>query len=453
MQLEPVIKHSIVGAVTFVVVVSVLTAIPLGVVAQEQPAQETEPNDAPVGGTPVTTEEVTGTLDPASTDYDWYVIRADQGETIEATASFEASNPDAEFQMAIVAPNGTDLTSTNQAGEQVGVAAVAPTSGTYYIGVQSGYLAGIEPSRSLPYSLTVSPTLDTTPPSYTGSPDPADQPQSESEPNNARVGGAEIQDAPITGSLEPTGDDDWFAIQANAGERIEALVAYGNVGNNTYTAIDLVAPNGTTIVSNSELAVPRQQVAAIAQQSGTYYIHLSADRAVGAMPYSLTAFAASGQSDAATEAATQTPTPVSTEQATGDGTRTATTTAGTTQPDATAVPTTDSRTTIATTEQPTQPQTATGTPAKTPRAPEETPGVPAETSESSAETTGAPTSTITMIPTDTPSGGANASGANASNGTPSGNESGESGSSGPGFGITVAVVALLAATLLAVRRQ
>ena len=286
------------------VVASVLSLAPSGVSAQEA-GQETEPNDASVGGTPVTTEEVTGTLDPAGTDYDWYVIRADEGETIEATGNFDIPSDVSEFEMTIIAPNGSDLTSEQQDGSQVGVATVAPAAGLYYVGIQSTTTnTEIGLSGSIPYTLTITPTLDTIPASYSGSPDLADQPQSENEPNNARVGGAEIQNAPVNGSLEPTGDDDWFKIQAEAGQRIEATVTYENVGNDTNSQLELVAPDGTSITSVDEYDFPRLSVGAIAQQSGTYYVHLSANRAIGAMPYSLTAFAAGGQGNDSTDTET-----------------------------------------------------------------------------------------------------------------------------------------------------
>ena len=290
--------------VALVVIASVLSLAPPGVSAQES-TQETEPNDSPIGGTPVTTEEVTGALDPAGTDYDWYVIRADEGETIEATGNFEVPSDVSEFEMNIISPNGSELTSQLQPGSQVGVAAIAPETGLYYIGVQSTTTnTEIGLSGSIPYTLTVTPTLDTIPASYTGSPNLSDQPQSENEPNNARVGGAEIQNAPVNGSLEPTGDDDWFKIQAEAGQRIEATVIYENVGNSTNTELELVAPDGTEITKVDEYGFPRVSVGAIAQQSGTYYIHLSAGRAIGPMPYTLTAFAAGGQGNASNDTET-----------------------------------------------------------------------------------------------------------------------------------------------------
>jgi hypothetical protein len=292
------LKQAMSLAVVLVVVASVLSIAPTGVAAQESTA-ETEPNNASVGGTPVTTEEVTGTISPAGTDYDWFVIRAEQGETIEATGNFEIPSDVSEFEMTILAPNGSELASQQQAGSQVGVAAVAPETGRYYVGIQSTTTnTEIGLSGSIPYTLTVTPTLDTIPASYTGSPDLAEQPQSESEPNNARVGGGEIQNAPVNGSLEPKGDDDWFKIEAETGQRIEATVTYQNVGNDTNTRLQLVGPGGTDITTVDEYGFPRLSAGVIAQQSGTYYVHLSANREIGAMPYSLTAFAAGGEGNA-----------------------------------------------------------------------------------------------------------------------------------------------------------
>lgn len=274
--------------------IAVGTAV-TGVFAQEDSTTEIEPNDAPKGGTPVTAGEIAGRLDPARSDWDWYIVTPEAGETIEASANFETVG-NANFVISIVAPNGSSL-ATNDADErQVGTAAVASEAGTYYIGVKSQYVRDEEASpNNISYTLTATPVMNTTPPAYVGEPNLSAQSQPETEPNDAQAGAMQVQGAPINGTLQPASDEDWFAINATAGQRIEGLAALNERNNTTQLRIELTAPNGTELpfytVEDFE-SDKRIEAAAIAPESGTYYVRVYTDYGPPNISYTFTGFAA-----------------------------------------------------------------------------------------------------------------------------------------------------------------
>lgn len=303
---DPIVKRGLALLVAFVVAAAVVGPATTGVFAQQSSVHETEPNDAPVGGTPVTADHITGELDPARSDWDWYVVTADQGETIQATANFGALG-NADFKLEIRAPNGTSLTYNSEQEKRVGVAATAPQSGTYYIGVRSVYFPGIEASPStIPYNLTVSPAMSEPPASYTGTPNLSEQPRPETEPNDARLGATHVRGAPVNARFTSESDEDWFAINATRGDRIEALVTLDESKNRTAINMEITAPNGTAIPTPSgfQQTDKRGEIATIAKQSGTYYVHLSVINPPANVSYTFTAFAVGGGS---TDAATTTP--------------------------------------------------------------------------------------------------------------------------------------------------
>jgi hypothetical protein len=245
------LERGITVVVALLVVGSVLSGVPLSVGAQDQqqPAQETEPNDAPKGGTPIVSGQINGSLDPARIDWDWYVVRAEQGETIEATMNFETVG-NADFEMRLESSNGTELDTADESSTQVGVAAVAPETGLYYIGITSFYYRDQQASPStLPYTLTASPVMNSTPPSFTGSPDLADQPRSESEPNDDRANATRPRGAPITGTSS-NNDTDWFAIDAEAGERVEVLVEFERFSNDSVMRMNMYGLRGISVRSS-----------------------------------------------------------------------------------------------------------------------------------------------------------------------------------------------------------
>lgn len=303
---NPTLKHGATLIIVFVLIMSVLSVAPSGVVAQQQPAHETEPNDAPQGGTPVSSTQMNGTLDPARADMDWFVLTVQQGETIEATIDFAAVES-AEFEVSLLSPTGKQLDFASESSQQVGVAAVAPRTGTYFIGVSvSFYSDAKNPPKSIPYTLTVSPVSNTTPPSYTGTPNLSQQPQPEQEPNDFQENATRVRGAPISGTIQSTKDNDWVAIRAEEGERIEAIVVFENIDDNTYIRMSMRTPNGTYLAPMTGVIQTdrRMEIATIAPQTGTYYIKLSANYAPPNTNYTFTVFSVGHGPDTTTTSTT-----------------------------------------------------------------------------------------------------------------------------------------------------
>lgn len=297
----------------FLLVMSVLSVAPSSVLAQQQPVEETEPNDAPRGGTPVLGDHINGTLSPAGADSDWYVIKVEKGETIEATVNFGTVG-NADFQVSLVSPNGTQLDQTEGAEKQLGVAAIAPQTGLYYIGISSFYYTGVEASPStIPYTLTVSPVMNTTPASFTESPDLSQQPRPETEPNDFQGNATRVRKAPISGTIQSTKDGDWYAIHANAGERIEAIAVFETVDNNTYLRVHMRGPRRGYVSPYGEFIQTdrRIEIATIAQETGMYYVKISANYAPPNTNYTLTMFSV-GEGQTNDTGATQPPTTTAT---------------------------------------------------------------------------------------------------------------------------------------------
>jgi PGF-CTERM protein len=221
----------------------------------------------------------------------------------------------------------------------------------------------------------------------------------ENEPNDAQGAATPIEGTEISGEIGVSGDVDWYQFEVEKGETISVL--FTGDSPDTTLFFDLVGPEGDTLAStNIGRGDTRGQVATTAQQSGTYYIEVSAGSDITGLPYTITLSSAGGASE------------------------------DTTTPTATTTPTV----------------TPTSTPIASPTA---TP-TPTQTSTKTQTVTQTQTATSNNA-TDGTATGTNASGGAAENQTKTGGEGG-TGMFGPGFGIVAAFVALLVAALLAVRR-
>lgn len=305
------LQRSIRVFVALLIVASILSGVSLGASAQkqQQSTQEIEPNDAPKGGTPIVGGQINGSLDPAQIDWDWYVVRAEQGETIEATMNFETVG-NADFEMRLESSNGTELDTADESSPQVGVAATAPETSLYYIGITSFYSRDEAASpNTLPYTLTASPVMNSTPPSFTGSPTLSDQPRSASEPNNDRDSAIRPQGAPIAGTMSSDNDTDWFAVDAEAGERIEVLVEFERFSNNSYMRMNMYGPEGYIGPFEPSQTDRRAQMATIAEYSGTYYFKLWPNRPPEDVNYTVTMFSVGEQGNGTASTTQRTATP------------------------------------------------------------------------------------------------------------------------------------------------
>jgi len=242
-------------------------------------AEEGGPNDdretANRLGTPA---EVDGVFPGEGDSVDWYAFEVNAGQSVQIiTYSWGVGSP------TIYGPDGNEIdVSFTSATADSTKGFEAPSTGTYYVrfsdsGAGEYYVV---------YSLWV----------RLASPDSFES--NENQGSAVRIDRGDERSGTIT-----EGDEDWFAIDAEAGDQIAALVELQNdiIGPGQDVRIDLYAPNGSRIGEPTAEA-PREETlwkdsttasqAATVQRAGTYYVRVSGacdgDCLVGFSRYGLT---------------------------------------------------------------------------------------------------------------------------------------------------------------------
>jgi len=209
---------------------------------------------------------------------DWYSFEAEKGEAIKIEVSSTVSP-----NITLYGPDDNVIYSPNASANTIATGAIAEKTGTYYI-----RLAGTS-SAPDDYHLLVD----------TAEPDSF-------EPNEDRDSAVRIEPGEV-GGIVAEGDEDWFAIEATAGERINTTVELGDDG---FAAIgedlqvDLYTSDGSQIgeITAEEPTsgpvnrtfyqpqVPTATQTAIAEETGIYYVRVSGAYDIGGFSrYTLTA--------------------------------------------------------------------------------------------------------------------------------------------------------------------
>lgn len=124
--------------------------------------QETEPNDDSYAASPLRESNISGTITQKG-ESDWYSLNATEGENISFTFAKPANS--SIMTMALYAPNRSELANTSafEGASTASISTTAPTTGTYYI-----YLGSDYSGQNIPYRLYTpasaapeSPTLGT----------------------------------------------------------------------------------------------------------------------------------------------------------------------------------------------------------------------------------------------------------------------------------------------------
>jgi hypothetical protein len=192
-------------------------------------------------------------------DNDWFTVTAAAGESINVTAS----RPTAEtgnYFIRIATPAGSTLDSVFvDPGDTDDIGTVVQSSGTYYVQVDGD---------SGTYTADVSVAGEA-----------FGLPNDRFELNENFSDPAPIVPG-IVGDLAMVDDDlDYFAIEADQGDRIDAAILFDNADNNL--TLQLFDP-GQSLVAESATAANRENVSFTATQSGTHYVRVSGDQgAVG----------------------------------------------------------------------------------------------------------------------------------------------------------------------------
>jgi PGF-CTERM protein len=286
-----------IGAWLLVAAVCLLAfgAFSAGVTAQYSYAQnETEPNDDRANATQID-ERVFVEGETNESDDDWFAFTAQAGHAIRVTGGFGSQGSD----VALYGPDGEKLGNGTTGGTKdaaiIGV--VAPETGTYYL------RASYETEYTVRYAVAVATTA----------PD-------RFESNDNRADATAIEPGEYNATLingTNTHDEDWFAIDASAGENLTAIVGLNNTGAEygQNVRIGLYDSDGNRIgnagaYDSSSGIPPRnhtdlfggsgragQQYAVT--ESGTYYVRISSEstRLTGFTGYDLTVNTTTRSSD------------------------------------------------------------------------------------------------------------------------------------------------------------
>ena len=191
-------------AVAFTVVSSLFAP---AAVAQSGYQAESEPNNTRENATPIDESMfVEGAVN--ASDEDWFAFDARAGHAIRVTGGMGMASVD----LTLYGPNGEQLGSGSTGGTEdaATIGVTAPMSGTYYVQAN-----GSEEYET--YNLAVA----TTPPDGF-------------EPNDDRQEATSIDpDTTVSGTIINTTDtrgEDWFAVEADAGENVFATVGLNDTG-------------------------------------------------------------------------------------------------------------------------------------------------------------------------------------------------------------------------------
>lgn len=95
----------------------------------------------------------------------------------------------------------------------------------------------------------------------------------EGEPNDSRENATEVAPgSPVTGEVSSGDDVDWFAVEADRGETINATMTAGP-GSNDFK----LYPPDSGFVGDTDVSNGTASIGTTAQSSGTYYIRVRAE--------------------------------------------------------------------------------------------------------------------------------------------------------------------------------
>ena len=296
-------------ALAALIVLSALTVVPMGVVAQN--ADPNEPNDNRSDATPIEGGQINGTLSNGN-DSDWYSFQANEGETVtllftkpvnDETGIFaKLYQPDSEDYDLATLPVGEDTRSQ--------ITFVPARTGTHYIKVDAKYGGADEPA-SYSISLPDAGLLQDASTSSSGVPQ-------ETEPNDDGSAGTLIEDTQIKGEIAARGDADWYVINATADENVSVQLT--KPAPKSVLRMELLAPNGTELVNDTVFeGDDTAQISAIANRTGSYFLYVGSDYESSNIPYTLYTPASAAQS--ATTVETETTTGTQAEPSTSTSTQ------------------------------------------------------------------------------------------------------------------------------------
>jgi hypothetical protein len=371
------------------------------------PTPESEPNDTPATANPLTLtascQVVSGSI--TSGDADYFSFTAPPGSQLWARVDSSASTLSRDSILTLFAADGTTqielddgdgtgngCDTTVETREDAAIAGrTLATGGTYFLRVQA-----FDGDVITAYTLEVVVTT-------------ASSPESESNDIAASANPIVTGLSPIgvrTAQINPAGDVDYYSVVAGAGSSLY-ITADGDPernGTGTDVVIDLIAPDGTTVLmtvdNTDEIGFPAPPAEAFCfniATAGTYFVRVRGFSTTTGT-YSLMVADCSPPGVVPTPTATLTLTPTNTPTRTPTPTLTPTPT--NTAPGPTLTPTVTPTATRTSTSSPSPTQTSTASPTPTSSAT----ASPTRTSTQSPTPTQTPTTAVinTPKPTHTP---------------------------------------------------
>ena len=257
--------------ISIFVVLSMLThALP---VFGQAPVEESEPNDTPAtADTAVLGGKVRGDVGCSICDndpFDYWVVFANAGDTIHVDVDSCPGCVDAHTGVTLLAADGATILaegrSWDESDEQLEY--VVTITGPYFIRVGGSHYG------SPPYTLTFAP--------------PPPCPGGASEPNNTLATATRIEPgAVVQAAWCPNGDNDFYAVQLQAGASIEyAIDEYRVGGYYGGPGVEILNADGQAVDFIRETEIGPATFTATT--AGTYYIHPWTSRGGLNRPYRL----------------------------------------------------------------------------------------------------------------------------------------------------------------------
>jgi hypothetical protein len=230
------------------------------------PADETEPNDRASQATPITPDvSITATLSPGR-DVDFYSLNARAGQTLTVDINAHSLNPPstANTVVALFDSAGTPLAENDDfAGSPDSfLLFVIPRSGQYFIRVRNAPDAQGGPGATYQTIVVLRSLRSAT----------------ETEPNDSLGTANSITpDVVVSGMLNLTGDQDFFAITAGVGQIVSVDVDAQSLVEPSLadTLLTVFDSNGTPIAENDDYADSKDSFLQVTvPRAGRYFIRL-----------------------------------------------------------------------------------------------------------------------------------------------------------------------------------
>ncbi|ESP89654.1 hypothetical protein [Candidatus Halobonum tyrrellensis] len=211
-------------------------------------------------------EEVTGRVTPADRA-NWYAVEADAGDLLRVVGSDGMG----EVRFSLVGPDGEELDAGEATANRAAIGAVADTDGTHYVRAST-------PADGLggAYDFTVAVGTDDA-----------------TEPDDDAGSAPAVDDGDRVEATLAEGDEDWYAVEADAGDLLTAAAVRTDGGGTDVGQgfrLDVVAPDGERVglVDDADDAFNRRTSGvdvgddsadtafqrAVADTDGTYYVRV-----------------------------------------------------------------------------------------------------------------------------------------------------------------------------------